>query len=130
MSLRRILFPLVFGGALLLSCDRVSEPPAINDPPARNSGNTVAPIGSLARATGEPSRLVRLEGQVVAVVPLVSSSAYLLKDSSGEIWVLDPSGTPPAVGKSVSLEGRLEVERVPDTQGDRLEVYVRQQQQL
>lgn len=117
MSFLRILF-LLLGSVALLGCDRFSG--LVGGP---------IPIDRLQQLEATSGRTVRLEGQVTAVVPLVGSGAYLLEDESGEVWVLAPDDALPTVGESVRLQGRLEVESVPEAGGEVPQIYVRQQQQ-
>ena len=80
----------------------------------------VTPVADIVAPSGTPSTStdvteaepVYVQGQVVAVVPLVESSLYQVQDETGLIWVLT-TAIAPELGDRVKVKGTVAFESVP-----------------
>ncbi len=73
--------------------------------------------------------IVYLQGQVITRAPLLGSSAYKLKDTTGTIWVFTNQNVP-NLGDEVLIKGKLQFQSIPVGGQELGEVYVQEEQLL
>lgn len=91
-------------------------------------GIRVSRIGDV-KGNWEKYSTVYLEGQVRKRVPFLDSSAYLLEDDTGNIWVVT-TATPPNEGEPVVIKGQVKYQSIPISGKELGEVYILEQKQL
>ena len=91
-------------------------------------GIRVSPIGDV-KGNWEKYSTVYLEGQVRKRVLFLVSSAYLLEDDTGNIWVVT-TATPPNEGQPVVIKGQVKYQSIPISGKELGEVYIEEQKQL
>lgn len=90
------------------------------------------PIGSLVQsdpATLTPDSTVYVEGEIVAIAPLLTGQMYQVRDRTGQIWVVSPAADL-RVGDRVVIEGAVQYESIPLGGQERGELYLEEQQRL
>ncbi|MFW6359398.1 MAG: hypothetical protein ACOC0N_09345 [Chroococcales cyanobacterium] len=114
-TLRLGILPLLLGG--LLSCS-----------PSEPSGISLTNIRELKQSqmAGET---VYLKGQVRSIAPFVDSGAYLLEDTTDNIWVMTSESLPKR-GDEVLIRGQVDYESISIGGQEMGEVYVQELEQL
>lgn len=90
------------------------------------------PIGTLLDtdpATLTGTDVTYVEGEVVAIAPLVGGQMYQLRDRTGDIWVVTADPTV-RVGDRLVLEGILQYESVPLANQEQGDFYLQEQERL
>jgi hypothetical protein len=54
---------------------------------------------------------VKIDGQVIKIIPLVGSFAYQIQDNTGEIWVVTEN-EPPQINQKLVIDGTLQYQDV------------------
>jgi len=88
----------------------------------------VTTIGDVQKSSPKSST-VYLEGEVGKLVPLLESSAYELKDSTGSIWVVTKQ-IAPNQKEQVLLKAKVQHKNIRVGGKTLKEVYVEEQQRL
>lgn len=88
-----------------------------------------APISLNAIAEQKSGKVVYLTGKVTHIAPFVDTAAYQLEDNTGNVWVVTRQ-TPPVLGKTLSLKGRIEYQSLPFAEQELGDFYVVELEQL
>jgi hypothetical protein len=88
----------------------------------------VTPIAEL-KYPPKGSPTVKIKGKVADRAPFLESGAYLLQDGTGTVWVRTLQ-TPPAEGKELFIEGKVEYQSIPLQQQELGGLYVKEVRQL
>lgn len=57
-------------------------------------------------------KTVYLTGKVVRLAPLLEHTAYQIKDSTGNVWVVTTQ-SPPQLNRQVNIKGKIEYQSLP-----------------
>ncbi|MDV3001306.1 MAG: hypothetical protein N5P05_002912 [Chroococcopsis gigantea SAG 12.99] len=127
MFVKSLLIPstaivLLLGG--LLGCTALADLGiAVPD-----SGNP--PVISIEVLTGKPKgAVVYIQGKVTDYAPFLNGGAYLVEDASGQIWIRT-KGTPPKVGQSILVKGKIDYQSINVASQDIGGAYVDELEQL
>ncbi len=72
---------------------------------------------------------IYLQGKVVKIVKFLDSSAYLLEDTTGSIWVYTRQELP-KIGNSILIQGQLQYQNIPIEDQELGEYYVIELKQI
>lgn len=119
------LLPIALVLVVALGCEQLanSEPRFLG-----KLNGEISPIGEVQNQT-QNSPKVNLQGRAIALAPFSQGGAYLLQDSTGEIWVTTQRDLP-AQGEEVAIAGQVEYRSIAVEGQEFGEVYVRELKQL
>lgn len=117
--------PIALLATIALGCEQLanSEPSFVGKP-----GTTVDPIGELQRSTSRQSA-VYLRGRAISTAPFAQGGAYLVRDRTGEIWVIAEQNLPNP-GDEVAIAGQVEYRSIAIEGQEFGELYVRELEQF
>ena len=74
-------------------------------------------------------KVVRVEGTVKKIVPLISNGSYELQDNTGSIWVITSSNLP-IVGTEITIRGKVQQKDITVEAKNLSEFYLVELQKL
>jgi hypothetical protein len=89
------------------------------------------PLSSIreVRQQSNPGAMIYLKGQVMQQAPFLQGGAYLLRDETGQIWVVT-AGSLPKTGDEAIVKGQPSYQSIPVGGQELGEVYVRELEQV
>ncbi|MDY6785190.1 MAG: hypothetical protein SW833_22035 [Cyanobacteriota bacterium] len=88
-----------------------------------------SPIGQIIYSSSLAPSPVYLKGEVVQRAPFLQGGGYLLRDETGQIWVIS-AATLPETGDRVVLRGQPQQREIPLGKQDLGETYIKELERL
>lgn len=87
------------------------------------SSSDIIHVSEMRAEDSETSKLVKIDGKVTQIVPLVDSFAYQIEDKTGKIWVVTEN-QPPQMDQQIVVNGVLQYQKIDIGEQDFGDFYI------